>query len=84
MVSSFNGPGFRPTGFLYHLLIVLYGGTRQLAKISAKIDTVTVDEIDADRKTKGLKLSEWVALAIDTYLHPQGQDTEITQEISHF
>ncbi len=55
----------------------------QLAKISAKIDTALVDEIDADRKGKGLKLSEWVALAIDRYLHPEEPDTEVITEISH-
>ena len=54
-----------------------------MAKISAKIDTALVDEIDADRKDKGLKLSEWMALAIETYLHPEGRITEVITEISH-
>jgi len=43
-----------------------YGMTR----ISVKIENALINKIEEDRINKGLKLSKWVANAVQSYLHP--------------
>ncbi len=52
-----------------------------MARISVKIENALVDEIEEDRKNKGLKLSNWVTNAVQSYLHPPAAGTDHTGEI---
>ena len=55
-----------------------------MTRISVKIENALVDKIEEDRINKGLKLSKWVANAVQSYLHPPraGPDhSEKTEEL---
>lgn len=59
-----------------------------MTRISVKIENALVDKIEEDRIHKGLKLSKWVANAVQSYLHPprsgpdQSEKTEELKRIS--
>lgn len=59
-----------------------------MSRISVKIENALVDKIEEDRINKGLKLSKWVANAVQSYLQPprdapdHGKRTEEFKRIS--
>jgi len=59
-----------------------------MTRISVKIENALVEKIEEDRIHKGLKLSKWVANAVQSYLHPprsgpdQSEKTEELKRIS--